>query len=219
MTPPERPPFAGRWLGLRLLGLAAVVALLAALWLLWNYQALLEWKRTAGALPFFALMALTPLLGVPMTPFFVLAGAAFGAVPALIGSGLALAINLLLAHWISRSALRPYLERLLQRTRYRLPDLEPEGADTLRFVLLVRLAPGIPLFVKNYLLGLAGIPLRGYFWLSMLLTGLYGAGFVLLGESMLQHDLVEAALGLGILALAGFVIARWRKRMIARRRQ
>jgi hypothetical protein len=33
----------------------------------------------------------------------------------------------------------------------------------------------------------------------MVLTGAYGAGFVLLGESMLEHNLAEALLGAAIL--------------------
>jgi uncharacterized membrane protein YdjX (TVP38/TMEM64 family) len=213
MSEPKQSPFAGRWLVLRVLGPVAVAVLLAALWLLWNYQDLLAWKQEAGALPFFALMAVLPLLGVPMTPFFVLAGAMFGAVTGLIGSAVALAVNLLLGHWVAHSALRPYLTRFLQqRTRYRLPDLGADVQDAVRFTVLVRLAPGVPLFLKNYVLGLAGIPLRSYFWLSMLLTGVYGVGFVLLGESMLAHNLAEAALAVALLGAAGFALYRWRRR-------
>ncbi|MDX1656914.1 MAG: VTT domain-containing protein [Candidatus Competibacteraceae bacterium] len=209
-------PATRRSLFFRFLGALAVVALLATLWLAWNYEAVLTWKRQAGPLSFFTVMVLLPAVGFPMTPFFVLAGATFGAGLGLLGSAVALALNLLLCHWISHSGLRPYLESLLGRTRYRLPDYRVEEGRGLRFTVLVRIAPGVPVFIKNYLVGLAGVSFRTYFGVSMLLTGVYGTGFVLLGESMLEHDLAEAALALTILIAAGTALGWWRKRFLSR---
>jgi uncharacterized membrane protein YdjX (TVP38/TMEM64 family) len=186
-------------LGATVLAGALLSALLLALWLSWNYALVLEWKRQANPVLFFALVAVLPAFGFPITPLFVLAGAAFGAALGLVGSGLAVAANLLLCHWVARSGLRPYLARLLARTRYRLPELDADQRSALQFTLLVRITPGVPLFIKNYLLGVSGIRLRVHFPVSMALTGAYGAGFVLLGESMLEHDLVEALVGAAIL--------------------
>ncbi|MCF7985651.1 MAG: VTT domain-containing protein [Thiohalocapsa sp.] len=186
--------------------------LLAGLWVVWNHDLILEWKRQVDALPFFVLMALLPVLGFPITPLFVIAGATFGAVLGVIGSLAAVALNLLLCHWISQSGLRPYLRRWLAHTRYRLPELDDDRRSALRFALLVRITPGVPLVVKNYLIGLSGIPFRAHFGVSMVLTGVYATGFVLIGESMLAHNLAEALLGLAILAAAGLGLAWWRKR-------
>jgi uncharacterized membrane protein YdjX (TVP38/TMEM64 family) len=186
-------------LGAAVLAAALVGALLLALWLFWNYALVLEWKRQANPVLFFALMAVLPAFGFPITPLFVLAGAAFGAALGLLGSGLAVAANLLLCHWVARSAMRPHLAGLLARTRYRLPKFDADQRSALQFTLLVRITPGVPLFVKNYLLGLSDIRMRLHFPVSMLLTGAYGAGFVLLGESMLEHNLAEALLGAAIL--------------------
>ncbi len=199
-------------LGAVLMTGALVIALLLALWLFWNYELILDWKREANPLAFFLLMAVLPALGFPITPLFVLSGAMFGSALGLVGSLLAVAGNLLLCHWIAHSGLRPYLERLLARTRYRLPSFDGHQRSALQFTLLLRITPGVPLFIKNYLLGFSDIPLKLHFAVSMLLTGVYGAGFVLLGDSMLKHNLVEALIGaviLLVISLAVLLLRRW----------
>ena len=198
-------------LGVAVLGGVLVAALSAALWLFWNHEEVIEWKREAEPFPFFVLMALLPALGFPITPLFVLAGAVFGATVGLIGSVLALAVNLLLCHWIAHSALRRHLQGVLARTRYRLPRFSGNRRSALQFVLLVRITPGVPLFLKNYLIGFSDIGLRLHFGISILLTGAYGAGFVLLGESMLEHDPVEAVIAAVILALVSVAVVMLRR--------
>lgn len=194
-----------------LLTTALVIALLLALWLFWNYELILSWKREADPLSFFLLMAVLPAFGFPITPLFVLAGAVFGSALGLVGSLLALAMNLLLCHWIAHSGFRPYLQRLLARTRHRLPSFDGHQRSALQFTLLLRITPGVPLFVKNYLLGFSDIPLKLHFGVSILLTGVYGAGFVLLGESMLEHNLLEAIIGLSLLILISLAVLRLRR--------
>lgn len=198
-------------LGAVLLTAALVAALALALWLFWNYERILDWKREADPLSFFLLAAVLPALGFPITPLFVLAGAVFGTALGLFGSLLALAANLLLCHWIAHSALRPHLERLLARTRYRLPSFDGKRSSALRFTLLLRVTPGLPLFIKNYLLGFSGIPLKLHFGVSMLLTGAYAAGFVLLGESMFERNLAEAIIGVVILIVISLAVLLLRR--------
>lgn len=200
-----------RRVGMVLLGGLLVAALSAALWVFWNHEEILEWKSEAEPFPFFVLMAVLPALGFPITPLFVLAGAVFGAAVGLIGSLLALAANLLLCHWIANSALRPHLQRLLARTRYRLPSFNADRRGALQFTLLVRLTPGVPLFLKNYLIGLSDIGLRLHLGISILLTGAYGVGFVLLGESMLEHDLLEAIAAAVVLVLVSVAVVLLRR--------
>lgn len=154
-----------------------------------------EWQENAPVIPFFLALAILPLLGVPTTPFFMMSGAAYGITVSLIGTAFALALNLILSYAIARGGLSPLLRKLLARRNYRLPDLEQK--KEIQFTLGVRMVPAMPNFVKNYLLCLAEISFKVYFSLSMLISMLYAAPFIVMGESILEQDpreLVFAAL-------------------------
>ena len=105
--------------------------------------------------------ALLPAIGVPITPFFLLAGATFGVQTALIGSLIALAANMAICYWIGRSGLRPRLIPILSDSTT-LPDFEPDSgksfARSARFTTMVGVTPGVPGLIKNYGLGAARVP-------------------------------------------------------------
>jgi uncharacterized membrane protein YdjX (TVP38/TMEM64 family) len=192
------------------IGAVAVAGVVVLMWWIWNQEAVLQWVRSARPLPFFALMAILPAIGMPMTPLFIVAGATFGARVGLGGSLLALAANLTLCYVAGR-ALRPVLRPLLDRFRYRLPDLETKTKKAATVTIAVKLAPGVPAFVKHYALAVAGVPFAVYFVLSMLITGAYGASLVVLGRSLFEHEVnhtVWIALALVVLA---FGLWRWRR--------
>jgi uncharacterized membrane protein YdjX (TVP38/TMEM64 family) len=200
-----------RWIGGALLT-AALVATVAALWSAWDREAVRAWKQEAGPIRFFVAMALLPGFGVPITPFFILAGATFGIRTGLLGSGLALGAHLTLCYWIAGSAMRPWLESLLDRSRYELPDFQDKDRSGFRFTLLVKLAPGVPGFFKNYLLGMAGVRFGVYLAVSLATTGAYGAALVVLGESLLEHDIRRALIALAVFVALGGGAWWWRKR-------
>jgi len=183
------------------LAAAAVIGFIVLVWTVWDQEAVMSWIGGAGPLPFFAAMAILPALGAPITPFFVVAGATFGITVGIVGSLLALALHLTLCYFVARSRLRPRVAALLRRFDHEIPDFEQAGKSAVRFVLLVKLAPGIPGFVKHYGLGAARVPFALYLVTSMLITGTYGALLVVLGESLLEHDRRT------ILAVAGVVAA------------
>ena len=106
--------------------------------------------------------------------------------------------------------LGPDLVAFLRRFKHELPDYaERDTKDAVRFTLLVKFAPGLPAFAKNYMLGLSGVPLAVYFLLSMLINGVYAVLFVVLGESLLEHDLRGIALPVAVLVLAALCVAVW----------
>lgn len=214
-TPNQNRPVTPATWALRVLGASALLGLAALIWHAWDHQAFIAWREEAGVLPFFLAMAILPALGVPITPFFIVAGATFGVPIGLAGSAIALSANLVLCYWIARSGLRPWLARLLARTRYRIPDFQ-QGEGALRFALLVKLAPGVPVFIKHYLLGMAGVPFAIYFGVSALITGLYGGAFVVLGESLLEHDVGGSAAALVVLGVVAVAIYLWRRRIASR---
>ena len=189
----------------------AVLVVLAVVWWSWDLDAMLAWQQRASPVRFFAAMAVLPAIGVPLTPLFILAGATFGPGMGLGGSLVALGLNLALCYWIA-SMMRPRLARLLSRFGYELPALAGKKQGALRFTLAAKLAPGVPLFVKNYSLGVAGVRFDMYFVVSMLTSGLYGALLILLGESLVRHSIGQVALAVAGMALLGVGVWLWRRR-------
>jgi uncharacterized membrane protein YdjX (TVP38/TMEM64 family) len=202
---------AWRWLGRAVAALAiAVVGYYA--WSAWDHAALMAWMGRANPFWFFVVMSLVTIVGVPITPLYIVAGATFGTRLGLAGSLVALAVNLTLCYWIARSALRRHLESLLQRFGYDLPDLRSTRRNALHFTVFVRFTPGVPAFVKSYVLGLAGVPFPTYLGVSMLIGGTYAIAFVVMGESLLEHDLRHLAVVAVAVAVLAAGVSFWRKR-------
>ena len=186
--------------------LGAIAALI--LWdfiALWNWEAFFEWKRQVGYLPFFLGLALLPLLGVPTTPLFVIAGATFTPVAAIAGCGISIAVNLALSYWLANRWMRKGIRRLMRQWKIEWPDHDESQA--LRFLLLFRLTPGIPTFIKNYATAMSEVSFRLYLGVSWVITFLYALGFVIMGDSLVNHSAGEALLGLAI--LGGCVLIIW----------
>jgi len=202
----------------RAIGLIALLALALAVWVATDRQTILSWRDDAGPIPFFIALAILPAIGFPTTPFFVLAGALYGTGIGLFGSALAVSANLILCYWISHSGLRPWIKRRLSRTKYKLPNFAESRAGAVRFTLLIKVAPGLPTFAKNYVIGLTGVPFWTYFVVSFVFTGIYGASFIVLGESIFARDFGTAGIAAGVLAAGGGVLVWFRLKRARRLR-
>lgn len=113
--------------------------------------------------PLLVLVAVLPVFGFSIALVYLVVGAVFGGWVGLAVVAGATAVHLLGSHWIARSFLREPVERFLKRRKYQLPELA-EGEEW-AVVLMTALVPGLPYFIRNYLLALSGIPLRSYFWI------------------------------------------------------
>lgn len=194
------------------LGLVAYVV-----WTVWNGEAIARWKSQASPLTFFAVMAFLPAIGIPISPLFILAGATFGRRIGIVGSLLALAANLGLCYWVARGALRPWLRRLMRRFDTELPDFEGRRRGAWRFTIMLKFAPGLPAFLKNYSLGVAGVPFALYFAASLLITGAYGVALIVLGESLFKHQ--ERRVIVVVAVVVAFVAVAWLLRRRRNRRR
>lgn len=192
---------------------AAVFGVLLVLLIAWDREAVVMWREQTGPLPFFSAMAILPAVGVPLTPFLILAGAVFGTRLGLIGAAIAIAVNLALCYALARW-LRPLLANLLRRFSYDLPDFAERGRSAMRFTLAVKAAPGVPTFIKNYGLALAGVPFPLYFGVSMVMTAVYALSLIFIGESLLEHRPERALIVAALLAAAGGVW--WMRRRATR---
>lgn len=178
--------------------------------LLWPHGAtfaeVVEKIHEAGPVPYFAALALLPCLGLPTTPFFLLAGPAFGVPVSIIGSALALAIQFSVTYWLARNYLRAWMESLVARTKYSIPEVRPKHYWT--GALLIKLPPGVHPAFKHSVMALAGIPFPIYFVVAWPLSVVYGIGAILVGDSVWDRDVHMLAVGLVLIVLVVLAV-RW----------
>ncbi len=181
----------------------------------WDFEDFLFRVRDLGPVPFFLALTLLPAIGFPTTPFFLLAGAAFGVWISVVGSILAQGLNLILCYWLATRYLRGFLERLISRTRYRIPQVKKE--HFVKVTLLIKITPGPPNFLKTYILGLAGIPFGIFFLISLPTSVGYGIGIIVVGDSLLEGNTGQAILGVGILVVLGVGLKMLRDYLLRRK--
>ncbi len=224
MSAPSAPP--KKKLPLAKLGALALIALIVAAVVLqvvgWK-TALDEGKRlfaaglnlvaSAGPVVFFGAMATMPAMGVPMAPFAIAAGLVFreslGIGGVIVAGFAALSFNIALTYWLARRWLRPLLTRWLARFGYNLPQVD--RGDMTDLIVLLRVTPGPPFFVQNYLLGLADAPFARYLGLSCAIQGAIMVGFMLLGQALSEGRgklILTAVLGLAALVVGTHLLRK-----------
>jgi uncharacterized membrane protein YdjX (TVP38/TMEM64 family) len=164
--------------------------------------------RGAGPLVFFTAMALLPAVGFPISVFNLTAASAFAAQMGMAGviaaAGVAIAINLALTYWLARYGLRPWLEQMISRTKYKIPVVA--DADQAQITLLFRVTPGPPFFLQSYLLGLAGVRFFTYMWISWVISFLYAIVFIVFGDAILHGEGKLAFVGLSALVALALIV-------------
>ncbi len=176
------------------LGVAALVVLVAVvlvargLDLKGLVQQGLDLVRAAGPVVFFIAMAILPAIGAPALAFSLSVGPLFaeklGMGPVIIFSLLAYTVNMALSYYLASRALRPLLEKLFVRLGYKLP--RAESGDATDLIILLRVTPGVPFPVQNYLLGLAQVPFWKYLGLSTAIIGSFTVAIILFGDALLH---------------------------------
>lgn len=181
----------------------------------------LETVRAEGAAVFFVAMAVLPLFGFPLSAFILSAGPVFA--PSL-GPGVviacamaALAFNVSLSYWFAAFALRPWMERVIIWLGYPVPQL-PAGREW-EFNLVLRVVPGVPFFVQNYVLGLARVRFGIYMLVAMAVPSVYLMIAVLAGDALAQGDQRKLMIAGVLFAVVGASLHVLRKRLAAKRAQ
>jgi len=176
--------------------------------------------RGAGPVAFFTGMALLPAVGVPASVFTLTAGPVFGprlGMPLVVLlSVAAMMVNIVMTYFLARRALRPVLEKLIQRLGYKLPDVPPE--DMTDLTIIVRVTPGSPFPVQNYLLGLARVPFGTYVLVSFIVQAVYTPAFVLFGDALLQGKGKMVMIAASLLVVA-VVATHWVRKHFAKKKE
>lgn len=209
---------------IKLVILAVIVAVVVALLLRGvNLRALLNqtlaWIRGVGPTTFFVAMAILPSFGFPLLGFTLPVGPVFSpqlGIPLVIFLvTLSMTCNLLLTYWLARYAFRPFLERLIVRLGYQLPQVAPQ--DRLSLAVLLRVTPGPPFCLQSYILGLAEVPLRIYMLVSCLITIPQAIALILFGDSLMKGKGKVAFLAFSVI-VALSVLIHWVRRRYAQKK-
>ncbi len=161
----------------------------------------LDLIRGAGPLAFFAGMAFLPAVGAPMLAFLLpvvsLFGPRFGT-PVTVLLGLAaIVFNMVFTYVLARWALRPVLLGLMARLGYKVPEVG--AADATDLIVVLRMTPGIPFCVQNYLLGLANVAFGRFVLVSCLLAWPQAVALMLFGDALVHGKGRLALVALGLL--------------------
>lgn len=200
-----------------LLGWGVLLAVVILVVMRWDQAAFETWKEGLSPFWFYVWMTVLPAFGVPTSPFYILAGASFGPVTGMVGNALAIAGNLGLVYLLGQTGLRGLVKASLRHRRFQLPEEPPRRLW--RFTLIVKFAPGLPAFLKNYILVLSRVPFRIYFGLSFVLSYAYATAFFFLGDSLVDGDFGRLSWWLGALVLLALLLYAIRKYLLRRREE
>ena len=174
---------------------------------------LIGWCRAYPVVLFVALVLL-PGFGFPASALLVLAGATWGS--NLTGCAVALFATFLNMTWTYVVAAGPaskLVARLLGARWDRWRCLGQK--DRIRLAVLLRVTPGVPLFVQNYVLGLLAVPFLPYILISVPLNGVFVIGFVLTSGAIFEGRLGMAISGVAVLVAAIVLVHLLRARFKA----
>lgn len=199
------------------LAVLAVATGVVALWLSWerlmeiDIQAAVDWIAGFGPVPFFLAMSILPSLWAPVSPFLILAGALYDMPVALLGSGLALSSNMAISWLVAGKWFRPPFERLVHRFGYTVPNLTKETMITV--AALMRITPGMPFPLQNYLLGLARMPFGWYMAVSVPLNLSIAFSIVWFGDALLKGNATMIFLALSVIIALSLAVRQLRARL------
>lgn len=160
----------------------------------------------------FLSIAVLPSLGFPVSALLVLVGTVLGAnMKGCIFALAAIYLNIIWSYFFARGWGRKLVQKMLGIHWKKWSDVDRK--NLFRLTCLLRMTPGIPLFVQNYLLGIFAVPLRHYIAISFPITGLYTVGFVLTGGAIMKGNFMKAIAGIAVLCFAVFAVRFFNKKL------
>jgi uncharacterized membrane protein YdjX (TVP38/TMEM64 family) len=165
--------------GLRLALLASALAIAIWLWQSgFDWQCLTRQDSQGTRLTFFLMVVFLPLIGAPISAFYLFAGLNFPPFTALFLTASGLVLNMSLGYAIGR--LLPRAPLLAMLSKRKLSGFLENPRHLIRLTILLRAVPGVPYWLQNYLLGLARVPFSTYLLLSWSIQCFFCAATILL---------------------------------------
>lgn len=178
-----------------------------------QWSTVTDWIAELNPLAVIPAMALLPIAGFPIAIVYLIAGARFGPLVGGVIVTFATAIHLLGTYAIARSFLRAPLQRFIEKRHARLPEI-PVDEQALVCVIAA-LVPGLPYVVRNYLMALAGVRLKYFFWVCLPIYVARSYVTILMGDMSSNPTqnriLILVAVDAVKVAICGYVIWRLRQ--------
>lgn len=165
-----------------------------------------EWLQAAPPIIFFSVVLIGSLLPIPVSVLYAAAGTLYGVSSTLLWIALTSLLANTIIYFICSSFLRPTLIRQVEQRGHAIPRVGSDGDATL-LITLIRITPGIPYFIQNWILGLSGVSLFRSLAITLIIHMMYAAGFVILGRSAFEGELGRVILAVAVL-VALSVVAR-----------
>lgn len=161
----------------------------------------------------FAGLVVLPGFPVPTSAILLIVGTVWGERPfmACCISMAAITLNMTWTYWLAARPGRGLVERWLATGAVRIPELPKD--NHLRMLLILRLTPGIPFFLQNYLLGFLRVPFRLYLPLSVACNALFTVGFILSAAGIAGGSLKPLISGVGLIVVGVVVVQMIRQRL------
>ncbi|HRE83520.1 MAG TPA: hypothetical protein PLN52_20920, partial [Opitutaceae bacterium] len=175
----KMPVRSKRWM----FAFIAVIVLAAIAVEMFTTIDLREIPQLMGRLNPVSLLLLTstlPIFGFPISVVYLVLGARFGPYVGFAAVAGITTVHLLGTYLIAKSFLRAPVIRWLTRRKHQIPEV-PQGEGA-AIVVVAILMPVLPYFIRNYILALAGIPLRIYLLVGVPLYTLRSAVTLFLGD-------------------------------------
>lgn len=176
-----------------------------------DLRGMVDWVASFGPVPFFLAMAILPSFWAPVSPFLLLAGVLYDLPVAIGGSGVALALNMALSWFLAGKLFRPVFERLVHRFGYSVPEMTHKSMISV--AVLLRITPGLPFPLQNYLLGLARMPFAWYMLVSVPLTLLMASSIIIFGDAILKGNTMVVMLAVSLFIVLSVAIRQLRARL------
>lgn len=162
-----------------------------------------EFVQATPAWFYFTVMGVVTSIGGPISPFYLASAGIYGELQAILWSGYGLFISLSLSYVLATRLARPAIKGMIAKGGHEIPEIS--ARNRVRVTVLFRIAPGLPLVVQSFLLGLGGVPFKPYILVSWPIGMAWAVAFIRLGTSIFEGNVGMALLAVLALIALGLV--------------
>ena len=181
-----------------------LIAGVALILLGYDWRSLIVDQGFKGYAFYIGFLIVLPLLGFPISAFYVFSGITFSPWVGLGVTSTGLFLNMIAGYWVGRCYLHEPISAYLHKKEKTKRWLHTK--NLIRLTVLVRAVPGVPYFMQNYILGLVKAPFWMYLFVSWSIQSMFCAGTIFLTSSGKHFRDASNALPLALIGIVFFVL-------------